>query len=205
MRMKQPRASTNLKILEEDGRAYGRWFHLLMRAIDFRRSPAHWQVTFETAICHCPQRIRGEREWKLFLNSGLCARIRIGLKSFFPETTFKHLSSSTFQPDLCVFAPMTSELWAIDWKTDEYSFTDRRAFLRNYTPQITSYQRGLARLNVKRLRMLIYSSASGDCFQIGERKFRDQFALVIGNTEYGKPYSGKQKSRKSQFAQDQQG
>lgn len=148
----------------EVARLYGIWWHELMEAMDWKAAKSHDAIAmahFET----CPQRDRGEREWKLLRDAKLMARLVPADAIVHAEMPFlfNRAESEWMEGvmDLAIFYPAENRWLILDWKTNLIAANNVQSLRPLYAPQLGAYAEALRAITGQRVETGIYSTATG--------------------------------------------
>jgi ATP-dependent exoDNAse (exonuclease V) beta subunit len=160
----QQRAPDNPGIL------YGTWWHEFMQTVPWDKPRLAWQKRFDRAFALSPQRERSEREWELFLKSGLAQML--AEKSSIVQREWPFLLLEENQNcvegviDLAVYSARDSSWQVIDWKTNRVVGGESAALVDIYRGQIAAYVRALRKLLSAEVRSSLYITQTGEWLPI---------------------------------------
>ncbi|PWU08257.1 MAG: hypothetical protein C5B47_05000 [Verrucomicrobia bacterium] len=147
-------------VFDVSGREYGIWWHQCLEAYPF--SGSQWAL-LENMLQKCPDPERGRREWELFAQSILKARLESGNYLLHAEMPIFFRENEAIVEGVMDLAARhrTENNWLlIDWKTDRIS--EPFELLRRYGPQLEAYAHGLRRLTTEKVEAGIYAVSLGE-------------------------------------------
>lgn len=149
---------------------YGTWWHGLMEALPWNEPRSMWQGLFEQQVDKSSDPERSCREWELFLQSTLVAKLNQPDWIFQPEMPFLWRANAgqviEGVMDLAVFDPKADEWLVVDWKTNRLGANGVNELVEIYRGQVEAYLQALRELFRKPVRGILYSTTRGEWIEV---------------------------------------
>lgn len=149
---------------------YGNWWHKMMETLPWAADKDAWVDHCLKSLTDCPAPVRGESEFRVFLDSPMVIRLKTQAFDVYTEMPFLFKDEPAYFEgfiDFVAYSQTTEELLLIDWKTDLIAGSEALLILKElYLPQLEVYKKVAEQFLKKSSKVFIYSTVLGQWAEI---------------------------------------